>query len=404
MSLSEPTTTIVGDASSPDHASIWAKTRWQSFANSRCLSALLIVEFRIVVGLGAAYIALKTVPHGPFFRSDLTAYASSSSLIDNFLRWDSAFYLTIAHVGYSPAAVARSPFFPAYPALIWLAAHVGLGYDTGAVVISWIALFFATWAVVELADALIPGPSSHRCGYLLAWAPTSVFLVAGYADCLYVALVAWALLFMVRNRHFLAAAMAALASASRPEGCVIGVALALALVLQRQYLKAAALVVVGELGFLGFSAFCWVNYGSPIEYLRAQSSWGRVWTVPFYAVWSTFAHLTSLDGNALGVLLVDAVAIVVASLATIYLGRLALRQRELWSLVAFCALSLVPIACTATPPDAAQSAARLVMCMVPLYLLVARIRWGPVWSVLLCSSVALALILQAVFNTGWWLT
>jgi len=54
-----------------------------------------------------------------------------------------------------------------------------------------------------------------------AWFPASVFLIAGYPESLFVALVAWTLYFVTRERYLVAAVLAGVCSASRMEGALL---------------------------------------------------------------------------------------------------------------------------------------------------------------------------------------
>ena len=114
----------------------------------------------------------------------------------------------------SPAMATRqaSPdvcgLLPVVPHLARAVTKVSTMATTQALLaVSWISLFFAVWGVMRLTALIFPGTKAWRSGTLLAFFPVSVFLLAGYAESLYMALVAWALVALVERRPWLAATL-----------------------------------------------------------------------------------------------------------------------------------------------------------------------------------------------------
>ena len=73
----------------------------------------------------------------------------------------------------------------------------------------------AVWGVMRLTALIFPGTKAWRSGVLLAFFPVSVFLLAGYAESLYMALVRLGPCRLVRGRPWLAATLTAFVGSLR---------------------------------------------------------------------------------------------------------------------------------------------------------------------------------------------
>ena len=149
-----------------------------------------------------------------------TAGPAVRGVASGLLNWDGAHYLSIAEHGY--VAVFDTPFFPLQPLLARPLAEL-VGYPNAVVAISWIALGFAVWGIFDLAGRLTTRRGAIAAALLFAWNPVSVFLVAGYAESLFVALTVWSLRFCLERRWVVAAVLAGAASAAEPQGACSGV-------------------------------------------------------------------------------------------------------------------------------------------------------------------------------------
>ncbi|MCL2769323.1 MAG: hypothetical protein FWD42_04350, partial [Solirubrobacterales bacterium] len=117
------------------------------------------------------------------------------------VRWDSAWYLVIAHYGYHPElgsfSAGRAAFFPLYPMAIGALARVGVPAPLGGVLISLAALWAALYGIhrlvtLELRSASREGGERREVArlavLLCAFAPMALFLSAVYSESLYLAL------------------------------------------------------------------------------------------------------------------------------------------------------------------------------------------------------------------------
>lgn len=372
----------------------------------------VITVIRIGVGELVSRFARSVFPVGGF---PLGPGVHPGTGTGGFFVWDTFFYQSIATHGYPRSQPAWTPFFPLYPELARAVGRVtGLDYQHSALIVSWGSLFLATWGLVEMARRLLPdGCVASRAGWLLCFFPASVFLIAGYAESTFVAVSVWTILALLDRRPWAAAAVACLAGLTRPEGATVGLAVVLWSLMQpsRRWIRTIGLAVVSESGFVAFSLFLWARFGSPLEEFHAQQLWGRQLTWPFHPlVWSlqeVFGHhlVGPASGNISAVYVLDDACIVAAVVGFAVLVRMARSQPDLWWIMLPSLLTLVSVVCNGPIHGGSpESDARYVLCMVPLYLLPARFKPEWTWSGLFAVSACFAVLFQAVFNLGGWLT
>jgi hypothetical protein len=153
-------------------------------------------------------------------------------------RWDSAWYLTIAHYGYRPDlgafTASRTAFFPLYPLGLRALSDLGAPPLLAGVLLSLLALAFGLYGLhrlttLEAARLRLPAAGQIARLALLssAFAPMAFFFSAVYSESLYLALSVGVFLFARRGRWALAATCAALAGATRSSGILLALPLAL---------------------------------------------------------------------------------------------------------------------------------------------------------------------------------
>lgn len=389
-----------------------SSTGSKAFGIAAARIGLAIVIERITVGI----FGVRSFPPAG------AAPAHHGSLVSGFFRWDALLYQGVVQHGYSTQSPALTSFFPFYPYTVRVVSDVTLlGYRASGLVVSWIALWLAIWGVMRLASVLFPEPPSGacRCGLLFAFFPVSVFLVSGYAESTFVALGAWTLVALAERRVWVAALLAGLASATRPEGLAFALAVITWSFLAewplrirqapRVLVRFGLQLAMSLSGLIAFSAFLWSRFGTPLEDARVQRLWNRHLTWPFHPlIWSftQVVHgkivgagsanvilMTLLNDGALLVGLAGLVALVVLT-----------RGRSLqWLWVPAVAVLLL-VASNGPFGKSPEGSARLIMCIVPLYLPAARVRGELTWTLSLLTSGMLAAIVQAVFNNGGWVT
>ena len=147
-------------------------------------------------------------------------------------RWDSAWYLVIAHYGYRPElgsyTSARDAFFPLYPLGLHALSDIGLQAVPAGVLFSLAAFAVALYCLHRLTTLELAG--SGRLGstdiaglavLVTALAPMAFYFSAVYSESLYLALSVGLFLCARRGRWAWAGVLGMLAVATRSTGLVL---------------------------------------------------------------------------------------------------------------------------------------------------------------------------------------
>lgn len=223
----------------------------------------------------------------------LSALAGRHSLHYVFTVWDGRWYERIARSGY-PTAVPQGDFyagtgrhvqseiafFPLYPVLVRaLDAVLPGGADVAGVVLSFITGAVGTVLVWLIADKVAGRPAADRAAVLFAFSPGAFVLSLVYAEGLLIVLSAACLLALLERRWLLAGALAALATATRPNGTAVIAACVWAAgvaVWKRREWRAVVAPLLAPAGMLGFFAFLWWHTGETLIWFRVQyQGWGE---------------------------------------------------------------------------------------------------------------------------------
>jgi len=141
-------------------------------------------------------------------------------------RWDSSWYLVIAHYGYRPDlghfTAARAAFFPLYPMLLHAGAWAGAPAVLAGALISICALALSLYGLHRLTMLELGSREVARLAVLVtAFAPMAFFLSAVYAEALYLALSIGVFYTARKGRFVYAGVLGALAGATRSAGLVL---------------------------------------------------------------------------------------------------------------------------------------------------------------------------------------
>lgn len=182
-----------------------------------------------------------------------------------WFRFDARWYVSVVLHGYQYGSPPRANtnFLPLYPALIavarplaggnaWLAAW---GVANAAQLGAYIALY--AWGTRVLGCG-----RGTRFLLLFAAVPFGLFLMAPYAEALFVLLACLAFLCLESCRFRWAVGAAALATIARPVGIAVVVGIALQY-LQRGERWRAVLSLVAALPIVAFTVYLWVAFGHP---------------------------------------------------------------------------------------------------------------------------------------------
>ena len=200
-------------------------------------------------------------------------------------RWDSVWYLSIAHHGYVDAT--HTAFFPLYPLL---ARGV-----IGGLLLSFAASLLGLAALHRLGRLELGEPAARAAVWLIACFPASFFLTAIYSEGLFLLLSVGAVLAARRERWAYAGVLGALAAATRSAGVVLLLPLAMLwwTTRPRRVLDGAWLTLVP----LGLAAFCFglaIAGHDGLAPFHAQEVWFRHFAGPFVGAWD--GAVAAFDG------------------------------------------------------------------------------------------------------------
>jgi len=328
--------------------------------------------------------------------------------VDLWRRWDTTHYVRIADAGYpgrdEEGGPLMSAFLPLYPLAIRVLALATGSFVVAALLVSAGATLVASACLFEIvARDADPGTARRAVAWLNLY-PTSFFLVAGYTEALFLALVLASLLAARDDRFGVAAIAAACAGAARITGVALLPALALETWLvtreRRDRRFARRLAVVAAVAPIGIAAYLAMNlavYGHAFEFLRHQARhWQHVPSTPWTELehaWSTIANDPATVERAV---LVDAPAATILILAATA-GFAALRLRASYAVYALGGAWL------ATAVTWNISAPRYALAVWPLFWMLAvllRRRWLAVPLAAL-SGALLAAIAIRFMNDLW---
>ncbi len=306
--------------------------------------------------------------------------ASASGLISQVLTsWDGKWYLEIVRNGYPreiPAGItyfqeeARAAFFPVYPLVVRGVDVVLPGGDTMASLVTNLVLgLIAVVLVGLLARELTDNEVAARAMVLFAVFPGSFVLSFAYSEAMLIVLAAGCLLLLVREQWITAGLVAALATATRPNGLALVAACAVASFLAiraRRDWRSLAAPILAPLGFIGFQWWLGLHAGERLPWFRVQrEAWAEGTSFGGTAISNTLSFLTHPLASPTD-------ALTAASLLALLAGVYAAWKRRLpWPIVAYVAvvvaLMLIPATVTARP--------RFVFTAFPLVIPVAA--WWP---------------------------
>ncbi len=399
---------------------------------------------RIALGLIFAHLVVVLLPQS---RQHFPGGAlNNGTWLGAFDRWDSAYYVNIAQHGYSTHDAAQTAFFPGYPLMVALGHTLSLGvlsYLQSATLLSWLAFTAGAVVIYRLAINLYGQRVALVATVLFCWFPTSLFFMSPYSEALF-ALEILVVLSLIERKQFLAAAfVAAFASATSPESVALTLAVMVAAALAgKGTLRVLTYGAISGIGIVAYMMLLWAKFGQPFEFVTVQKYWKRSEHFPFVGLYRNvlaLRHYLVGPGPPLGgtsptfsnikwIWLLDDGALVLATfllfgLAYLYVTRwrgggepgIALGLETGPVPMSFLVVTFVIVtlaACTTISPYAlptyasSEGQARFIGVVVPLYIagaLLIRRSTG-----LICfavgGSVVLALIFQAMYNLGYWVT
>ncbi|MFC4770016.1 mannosyltransferase family protein [Effusibacillus consociatus] len=211
------------------------------------------------------------------------------ALIDNFVRWDSLWYIRIAHEGYrwdQPAA-----FFPLYPYLMG-ALHdtLGLSYRIAGLLIANAAFLLAIYLLLRLLAMDYPRETVVKALTLLVVFPTSFYFSAVYTESLFLFLTVGCF-YCIRERQWLwAGVFGFFASMTRNTGILLVLPFLYEYLADKKFQWKeirADILLIGLIpaGIAAYMILLYTKIGDPLGFVHAQKYWKRSFLWPWATVW-----------------------------------------------------------------------------------------------------------------------
>jgi hypothetical protein len=354
----------------------------------------------------------------PFLKTD----SFSQYFVNPWFGWDTISYLGIAILGYrQDASIA---FMPLYPFLIRLTApFFGGNHLLAALLLSTLFSIIALILMYELFAAMYPQTIARDAVVMFLTFPTAFFLLAGYTESLFIALVLIFWILAHKRRWFWAAMFAGLATLTRLQGVILSAVLLWMMMTSR--IEQPAVGLIGQLRQLfeifrsspgrlvkGVQPAAWLAVLIPPLVATGYQQWLRLagygsiadalrtyWKLETVPPWTGFllflqrlptARFHYMDWIDLVLFLV----VLIASLISLRLLDPAL-SIYVW-------LTIAVLLTRGTPPHLLASYSRYFLALFPLFLLPAQLPYRYQKLVVIVLFFIMQMLLVSIFLWGSW--
>ena len=334
-----------------------------------------------VLAWAAAWVYRTTPGHAP--------------LTGVFEHWDAALLRNIAQYGYfSPHSTPNNiAFFPGYPMTL-AAAHLILpNWVLAELAVSGVAGCFAVVSLSRLAGG-------RRAVLYLLTAPTAIFLMVGYTECLFLALAIPAWHAAARGRWWRAALLAGLSGLVRPDAAFMIPALAVMALTgpHGRRLANAGKACCGFAGPAAYEVYLTVRTGTWDAWAKAYNAgWDLHLATPVQSLkttwWAAFRHPFSA-GYAFEFQLE------LAAMAAMLLVTFAFLWWRRWPEAVYCGLAALALGTQTWY----QGCPRTLMVLFPVWIALAGLEARRTWVryVYFSVSAPLAAVVGLLFLSSQW--
>ncbi len=248
-----------------DRARLWGRGLWDDPA-VRIGSAAFII-LRLVTAVWA--VAARSLHPGPFapdpvLRPYVGVAVETNPILEPWQRWDTLHYQAVAERGYAAfdTALFTPPLYPGLMRLFGSALGgntllAGILVSNAACLLGLIAL--GRLALLETGDEA----SARRTVLYMASFPAAFFLMAAYAESLFLLSAGLVLLHARRGEWLRAGAWAAVAAMTRSTGVLILLPLGYQVLISRRSARAWAGWALAAAGALVFPVYVWLGLRLP---------------------------------------------------------------------------------------------------------------------------------------------
>ena len=251
-------------------------------------------------------------------------YSGHPSL-DMWIRWDSVWYLRIAHDGY-PAGPTEGQssygFFPLYPLLIKAVHGLGSSRQVSALLVSNVALCVACFFLYRLARLSFDEPCARRSIKYLFLFPSAFILSGAFSESVFLALSVMSFYYARRERWLFCGAAGFLGALTRSNGVFLLLPLAYEYLRSKGFtwrrLRADALSLsLIPLGTFAFMGYCYLQTGDAMAYVHAkQTGFHLVLSNPIKVL------LSCLQSHSIPLLFNVAFGLIVLLFLTVFVRRI----------------------------------------------------------------------------------
>ncbi len=354
------------------------------------LAAVIVVALRAVLAL-AGWAAVRFLPAAPPGGEWSGLRADDGAplwwLVAPWQRWDALWYQHIAADGYRSGA-PDAAFYPLYPVLTRVTGAVlGIGVARAALIVGTLACFAALVLLHRLVEGDLGSDAAGRAVVYAALLPTAFFLLAPFAESLFLALSVGAVLAARRRRFALAGLVAAAAALTRPTGILLAVPLAVEAALDVRDRQArrepgvrpghlAAVLPIVTTALYGLYATRALGVaGGP---WAAEDHWGTHLAWPWAAAWDSLHTVAGDPVEIVNLLAVVGLLVAVPLMVVVRLPP---------SYIAYAAASAIPV-CFHETAGRLQSSARFLAVVFPVYALLATQTAAPRWHRALAAAMS----------------
>jgi len=210
-----------------------------------------------------------------FLLTNLSGHARADDMAETGWRilanWDGQFYERIALKGYPD--LTSTAFFPLFPLVSRGLMCVGLPFPIAGALINNLAFLAALWVLYGWVKQRHGIGAARWATAVLAWCPFALFSGVAYTEGLFLLLTTACLKAFDQRQYGWAAVWGALATATRPTGMVLILALLLTAWRERLGIKAYLAGAASAIGLLLFSGYGWLRFGTPLAFVEAQKAW-----------------------------------------------------------------------------------------------------------------------------------
>ena len=142
------------------------------------------------------------------------------------LAWDLGWYAEVAKNGYTFNGNPNQPqvvaYLPLYPFVLSVFLRLGLAIEWTLVVVPIVLSSAGLWLIYRTLARLVPISDAFLMVLMFVVSPFSIYFLNGYSECLYLLLLgAFLFAMVVREKPFIAALAAGVATAVRPHAIVL---------------------------------------------------------------------------------------------------------------------------------------------------------------------------------------